>query len=46
MKTTTDTSYTDTKATAGKTYYYKVKAVAEISAATSAYSAVDYIKSK
>ena len=46
VKTTTDTSYTDTKATAGKTYYYKVKAVAEISAATSAYSAVDYIKSK
>lgn len=40
VKTTTGTSYTNTSAEAGKTYYYKVKAIAEKSAANSAYSAV------
>ena len=40
MKTTTGTSYTNTSATAGKTYYYKVNAIAEKSAANSAYSEV------
>ena len=39
MKTTTGTSYTNTSATAGKTYYYKVKAVAADPAANSDYSA-------
>ena len=37
-------SYTDTKAKAGKTYYYKVKAIK--SDANSAYSSVDKIKAK
>ena len=37
-------SYTDTDAKAGKTYYYKVKAIK--SGANSAYSAVDKIKAK
>ena len=40
MKTTTKTSYTNTSAEAGTTYYYKVKAIAEISSANSAYSSV------
>ena len=40
MKTTTGTSYINTKATAGKTYYYKVKAIASKSAANSALSEV------
>ena len=40
MKTTTGTSFTNTSAVAGKTYYYKVKAIAENSAANSAYSSV------
>ena len=40
MKTVTGTTYTNTSAEAGKTYYYKVKAVAEKSAADSAYSEV------
>lgn len=40
IKTTTGTSYTDKDTTAGKTYYYKVKAIAENAAADSAYSAV------
>ena len=40
MKTTTATSYINTSATAGKTYYYKVKAMAEKSAADSAYSEI------
>ena len=39
-KTTTSTSYTNSTAKVGKTYYYKVMAVAENSAANSAYSAV------
>ena len=37
VKTTTQLSYTDAKATTGKTYYYKVKAVASSSSANSAY---------
>ncbi len=41
MKTTTGVSYVNTSATAGKTYYYKVKAIAKKSAANSAYSVVD-----
>ena len=38
--TTTSTSVTNTSATAGKTYYYKVRAIHEKSAANSAYSSV------
>ena len=38
MKTTTATSYTNTSVEAGKTYYYKVLAVHEKSAANSDYS--------
>ena len=40
IKTTTSTSFTNTSATAGKTYYYKVKAIASSSSANSAYSEV------
>ena len=40
VKTTTAASYTDTKATVGKTYFYKVKAVASSSSYNSAYSDV------
>ena len=40
MKTTENTTYTNTNATAGVTYYYKVVAVAAKSAANSAPSAV------
>ncbi len=40
ISATTKTSYTDTSAQAGKTYYYKVKAIHEKSAANSAYSSV------
>ena len=40
MKTTTSTSYTNTSAKAGQTYYYKVKAIAENSGANSALSSV------
>ncbi len=40
MKTTTGTEYTNTSVTAGKTYYYKVKAIHENSAANSSYSSV------
>ena len=43
---TTSTSYTDKTAKAGKTYYYKVKAINAKSAANSAYSLVDLIKAK
>ena len=43
---TTSTSYTDKKAKAGKTYYYKVKAINSNSSANSAYSSVDSIKAK
>ena len=47
VATVTDaTSYTDKKAKKGKTYYYKVKAIAANSAANSAYSSVKSIKSK
>ncbi len=40
MKTTTSTSYTNTSAEAGKTYFYKVRAISEKTSAHSAYSAV------
>ena len=40
VKTTTSLSYTDTNATAGKTYYYRVKAVHSNTNANSAFSAV------
>ena len=40
MTTTTNTSYTDTSASAGKTYYYKVKAIHSKTDANSAYSAI------
>ena len=47
LTTTTSTAVTNTKATAGKTYYYKVKAIdADKSAANSAYSVVVSITSK
>ena len=42
LKTVTGTSLKHTSAEAGKTYYYKVKAIAEKSAANSAYSAMKY----
>lgn len=42
LKTVTGTSFTNTAAVAGKTYYYKVVALAEKSAADSAYSAAKY----
>lgn len=40
IKTTTGTSITHSSAVAGKTYYYKVKAIAKKDAADSAFSAV------
>ena len=40
MYTTTSTSYTNSTAKPGTTYYYKVKAIASKSAANSAYSAI------
>ena len=46
MKTTTSLSWKDTTAASGKTYYYKVVAVAAHSSANSAYSSVVSIKSK
>ena len=46
VKTTTGTSFKNTSATAGKTYYYKVKAIHSNSNANSAYSSVDSIRSK
>ena len=47
VATVTDaTSYTDKTAKKGKTYYYKVKAVATNSKANSAYSSIVKIKSK
>ncbi len=47
VKTTVSSrSYTDTSAKAGKTYYYKVKAIHSITAANSAYSSVKYITAK
>ena len=44
MKTTTGTSYTNTTAEEGKTYYYKVRAICENTDGNSAYSAVLSIK--
>lgn len=44
IKTTTDTSFKDTDANTGKTYYYKVKAIHSISTANSAWSPVVKIK--
>ncbi len=47
MYSTTKTSYTNTSATKGKTYYYKVKAICGRSSyGDSAYSYIDSIKSK
>ena len=46
LTTTTKVSYTDKKAKAGKTYYYKVKATNGKDAANSAYSSVVSIKAK
>lgn len=46
VKTTTKTSWTDTSAKAGKTYYYKVMAIHVNTSANSAYSAVDSIKAE
>lgn len=46
MKTTTSTSYINTTAESGTTYYYKVKAVCSKSAAASAYSTTVSIKAK
>ena len=46
MITTTKTSYTNSSATAGKTYYYKVKAIHDNTAANSAYSTVKSITAK
>ena len=46
MKTTTGTSYVNSSNTAGKTYYYKVVAVAEKSAANSAASEIVKLKAK
>ena len=40
LTTTTSTSVTNTKTDAGKTYYYKVRAICDVDAATAAYSAV------
>ena len=46
MKTTAGTSYTNTSVTAGKTYYYKVVAVANNTAANSAASEIVKLKAK
>ena len=46
LYTTTGTSMTNSSATAGKTYYYKVKAIHTNSSANSAYSVVKSVKSK
>jgi len=47
IKTTkTASSFTDTTAKSGKTYYYKVRAIHSNDAANSAYSAIDYITAK
>ena len=40
ISTTSNTSVTNTKAEAGKTYYYKVRAICNVNAAAGAYSAV------
>lgn len=44
IATTTKTTFTNKKLKSGKTYYYKVKAVAKNSAANSAFSLVDKCK--
>ena len=46
VKTTTAAYYKDTKAVAGKTYYYKVMAVCSNTSGNSAYSSIVSIKSK
>ena len=46
VKSTTKLTWTDTDAKAGKTYYYKVKAIHKNTSANSAYSSVDKIKAK
>ena len=46
MKTSEALTYTNTSAEAGKTYWYKVKAVAEKSAANSAESAAVKLTAK
>ncbi len=46
IATTTKTSYTNKKLKSGKTYYYKVKAIAKNSAANSACSVADKCKVK
>ena len=47
MFTTTKTSYTNTSAKAGTTYYYKVKAISKVrSTANSSFSTVVSIKAK
>jgi len=43
---TTNTYATNSKAVAGTKYYYKVRAIASVSAANSAYSPVKYVTSK
>lgn len=43
---TTGTSFTDTSAVAGRTYYYIVRAVHRNSSANSAYSAIRYIRAR
>jgi len=46
IATTTKLSFTNKKLKSGKTYFYKVKAIAKNSAANSAYSVVDKCKVK
>jgi len=46
IATTTKVSYTNKSLKTGKTYYYKVRAIAKNSAANSAYSTVDKCKAK
>lgn len=46
MYTTTGTSYTNTVATSGQTYYYKVRAIGSSSYATSAFSSIVSAKCK
>ncbi|MBR6798996.1 MAG: hypothetical protein IKM63_02885 [Firmicutes bacterium] len=46
IATTKKLSYTNKKLKSGKTYYYKVKAIAKNSAANSAFSTVDKCKSR
>ncbi len=46
LDSTTAEKYVDKDVTAGKTYYYKVKAVHSNTAANSAYSAIKYVKAK